>query len=151
MLAAVGMAGIVRAETVTYDFTRQYASFLTSTEATIWENRNIADIESLKCQMKGGWISSAKAGIGVIYDRTPTSFTVQFQCKDGQCKAVRAYFRQDGANIVARADKAGFADEACCGKPLPDEAFKHELATAADNGAYGVCRIVPSASYPIVW
>ena len=88
---------------------------------------------------------------GVITDRTSTSFTVQFQARDGYCKAVRAYFRQRGADVVARADKAGFSDESYCGKVLPDGAFKHELATAADKGAYGACRIVPSASYPLVW
>ena len=141
MLATVGMVGIVRAETVTYDLTRRYAPYLTSTETTIWENRNIADIESLKCQMEGGWISTAKAGIGVIYDRTPTTFTVQFQCKDGQCKTVRAYFRQDGANIVARADKAGYADESYFGARIPDSDLWRDLATSDSSGTYGAKEI----------
>ena len=142
MLAlAVGMANIVRAETVTYDFTRLYAPYLTSTETTIWENRNIADIELLKCKMNGGWIASAKAGIGVIYDRTPTSFTVQFQCKEGQCKTVRAYFRQDGANIVARADKAGYADGSYFGTRIPDPDLWREIATSDSSGTYGATEI----------
>ena len=48
--------------------------------------------------------------------------------------------------------KAGFVDgESYYGKRMPDELFKHELATAKDYGEYGVCRIVPSASYSIVW
>ena len=142
MLAlAVGMTDSVRAETVTYDLTRLYAPYLTSTETTIWENRNIADIELLKCKMNGGWIASAKAGIGVIYDRTPTSFTVQFQCSDGNCKAVRAYFRQDGANVVARADKAGYDDGACYGKRLNDSVFWRELATSDTTGTYGASEI----------
>lgn len=77
--------------------------------------------------------------------------TVQFQALDGYCKAVRAHFRQEGADIVAWADKAGFADKAYFGKPMPDESFSHELATSADDGAYGVRQIVPSARCPIIW
>lgn len=141
LASAVGMACIVQAEAVTYDFTRQYAPYLTSTETTIWENRNLAGIESLKCQMMGGWIGTAKVGIGVIYDRTPTSFTVQFQCKDSQCKTVRAYFRQDGANIVARADKAGYADGSYFGSRIPDSDLWRDIATSDSSGTYGVKEI----------
>ncbi len=140
MLAStVCMAGVVLAETVTYDLSRQYAPYLTSTETTIWENRNLADIEAFTCTMNGGWIGSDTVGIGVIYDRTSTSFTVQFQCVNGGCKAVRAYFRQDGANIVARADKAGRdATESHYGMRLEDSLFTTQLATSDSAGGYGV-------------
>lgn len=139
------------ADTVTYNLSRPYEPYLTATETTIWENRSLTDIESFTGTIKGGWIGTATAGIGVIYDRTPTSFSVQFQALDGYCKAVRVHFRQQGADIVASADSAGFADKAYFGKPMPDEAFGHELATVADNGAYGVRDITPSSRCPIVW
>lgn len=125
------------ADVVTYDLSRPYAQYLTATETTIWEHRNLADIESFTCIVKGGWIPTPKPGIGVIYDRTPTSFSVQFQCKDGYCKAVRAYFRQDGANIVARADKAAYVDESFYGTRIEDSNFWRELATSDSSGTYG--------------
>ena len=141
MLASVaGMASMVWAETMTYDF--KYAQYLTSTETTIWENRNLADIESFMCTVKGGWVGTATSGIGVIYDRTATSFTVQFQCVNGGCKAVRAYFRQNGANIVARADRAGLdTDESHYGTRLDDSLFTTDLATSDSANGYGVKMI----------
>ena len=129
----------------------RYEPFLTAEERIVWKNTDIASIVDVSATIQGRWIPVRHFSKGVVIDRTQRSLTVQFQARDGYCKAVRAYFRQKGADIVACADKAGFADEAYCGKPVPDEAFKHELATSADNGAYGVCRIVPSASYPVVW
>ena len=129
----------------------RYEPFLTTEERVVWKSTDIADIKDVSATIQGRWIPVRHFAKGIITDRTPTSFTVQFQARDGYCKAVRAFFRQKGADVVARADKAGFSDESYYGKPMPDETFKHELATAADNGAYGVCRIVPSASYPIVW
>ena len=136
--AALSLAPLAAsADVVTYDLSRPYAPYLTSTETTIWENRKLTDIESFTCAVGGGWISGSKPGIGVIYDRTPTSFTVQFQCKDGYCKAVRAYFRQDGANIVARADKAAYVDESSYGTRIDDSNFWRDLATSDSSGAYG--------------
>ena len=129
------------ADTVTYNLSRPYEPYLTATETTIWENRNLADIESFTCTVKGGWIGTATADIGVIYDRTPTSFTVQFQCVNGGCKMVRAYFRQDGANIVARADKAGRVDESGYGSVQPNSAFTTSLATSDSSDGYGVKTI----------
>ena len=141
MLAALaGMASMVRAETMTYDFT--YEPYLTATQTTIWENRNLADIESFMCTVKCGWIGTATSGIGVIYDRTATSFTVQFQCVNGGCKAVRAYFRQNGANIVAWADRAGRdTDESHYGTRLDDSLFTTALATSDSANGYGVKMI----------
>ena len=46
---------------------------------------------------------------------------------------------------------AGFGNESYYGKRMPDASFRHELATSLDNGAYGVCRIVPADHYPLVW
>ena len=129
----------------------RYESFLTAEECVVWKNTDISSIKDISATIQGRWIPVRHFAKGIVTDRTPTSFTVQFQARYGYCKAVRAYFSQKGADVVARADKAGFSDESYCGKPMPDEAFKHELATAADNGAYGVCRIVPSACYPIFW
>jgi hypothetical protein len=128
----------------------RYEPFLTAEERIVWKDTDIASIRDVSATIQGRWVPVRRFAKGVIVDRTPKSFTVQFQARDGYCKAVRAYFRQKGPDVVACADKAGFAYESYCGEPLPDEAFKHELATSADNGAYGVCRIVPSASYPIV-
>ena len=130
------------ADAVMYNLSNPYAPYLTATETTIWENRNLADIESFTCAVGGGWISADKPGIGVIYDRTPTSFTVQFQCKDGYCKAVRAYFRQNGANIVARADKAAYVEESFYGTRIADSNFQCDLAISDSSGTYGAKSII---------
>lgn len=139
--AVAALAHTAFAGTATYDLSRQYEPYLTATETTIWENRDISEIESFTCTVKGGWIGTATAGIGVIYDRTATSFTVQFQCVNGGCKMVRAYFRQDGANIVARADKAGRVDESGYGSVQPNSAFTTSLATSDSANGYGVKMI----------
>ena len=154
-LAAVGAAVAVTcayADATMYEAApRVYSPYLTQTETVIWENRNLADIVSFSCMVKGGWIGTASVGSGVIYDRTATSCKVQFQTRNGGLKMVRAYFRQVGDDIVAQAEKAGFADKSYYGKQMPDEVFKHEPATAADNGTYGAYRIVPSAICPVAW
>ncbi len=130
----------------------RYEPFLTTEERVVWKNTNIATIKDVSATLDGHVVSARLFARGVIVDRTPTSFIVQFQAGGGSCKAVRAYFRQKGPDIVAHADKAGFVDtELYYSKPMPDELFKQELATSKDNGTYGACRIVPSASYPIVW
>ncbi len=141
MAAIAAMAGDGRSETVTYDLSRLYAPYLTTSETKIWENRDLADIESFTCMVKGGWIGTATPGIGVICERAPGAMTVQFQCVNGGCKTVRAYFRQEGADIVARADKAARGDESSYGTPLPDSLFTTSLATsdtANGYGAYGI-------------
>lgn len=130
----------------------RYEPFLTTEERVVWKNTDIATIKDLSATLYDRGISTQFFAKGVIVDRTPLSFVVQFQARGLSCRAVRAYFRQKGSDIVAYADKAGFVDgESYYGKRMPDELFKHELATAKDYGEYGVCRIVPSASYPIVW
>jgi hypothetical protein len=111
----------------------------------------LADIDGLSASMHGRWITLPHVAKGVITERTDTSLTVQFQSLDGICKAVRARFRQVGDDVVARAEKAGFADKSYYGKQMPDEVFKHEPATAADNGTYGAYRIAPSANCPVAW
>ncbi len=130
----------------------RYEPFLTTEERVVWKNTDIATIKDLSATLYDRGISTQFFAKGVIVDRTPLSFVVQFQARGLSCRAVRAYFRQKGSDIVAYADKAGFVDgESYYGKRMPDELFKHELATAKDYGEYGVCRIVPSASYSIVW
>ena len=130
------------ANPIVYDTAaRVYSPYLTSTETVIWENRNLGDIVSLSCMMKGGWIGTATVGSGVIYDRTPSSFKVQFQCISGGCKMARAYFRQVGANIVVRADKAGLGEEANYRSRMPDSLFNMALATSDSNGTYGAYAI----------
>jgi hypothetical protein len=120
---------------------RVYSPYLTQTETVIWENRNLADIVSFSCMVKGGWIGTASVGSGVIYDRTATSCKVQFQTRNGGLKMVRAYFRQDGANIVARADRAGLGNEADFRRRQPDTLFDKALATADSSGTYGAYNI----------
>jgi hypothetical protein len=129
----------------------RYEPFLTAEECVVWKNASIAEIRAMSAIMQGRWIPVPHMARGVIVERTLESMVVQFQALDGYSKAVRVHFRQRGADIVARADKAGFADKAYFGKPMPDESFRHELATAADNGAYGVRGIAPSEKCPIVW
>ena len=143
MLAlAVGMADIVLAEAMVYETaSRTYSPYLTKTETVIWENRSLADIMSFTCTLKGGWIGAPTTGTGVIYDRTPTTFTVQFQCVNGGCKTVRAYFRQEGANIVARADAAGRGNDGEYRNRLADSVFTTALATSDGGNGYGVYGI----------
>ena len=129
----------------------RYEPFLTTEERVIWKNTDIAQIKAVSGTLQGRWIPVRHVARGVITDRTSDSFTVQFQALDGYCKAARAYFRQRGTDIVACADKAGFDNESYYGKRMSDASFKHELATSPDNGAYGVCRIVPADHYPLAW
>lgn len=129
----------------------RYEPFLTAEERVVWKNTDIAEIKAVSATLQGRWIPVRHMAKGVITERTADSFTVQFQALDGYCKAVRAYFRQRGQDIVAWADRAGFDDMSYYGKRMPDASFKHELATSTENGAYGACRIVPADCYPIVW
>ena len=144
-LAAVGAAVAATcayADATVYEAApRVYSPYLTTTETVIWENRNLADIVSFSCMVKGGWIGTASVGSGVIYDRTATSCKVQFQTRNGGLKMVRAYFRQDGANIVARADKAGLGNEADFRRRQPDTLFDKALATTDSSGTYGAYNI----------
>lgn len=94
--------------------------------------------------MGGGWIGDKTlAAVGVIYDRTATGFSVQFQAMQGLRKVVRAHFSQSGEDIVAVADTCGSDDAPFVG-PLMDEASLNSgnIATAADNGQYGVFGVV---------
>ena len=129
----------------------RHKPFLTTEERMVWKDMDISRIEALSGILQGRWIPIQHVARGVITERTGDAMTVQFQTLDGYCKAVRVHFRQQGADIVASADKAGFSDKAYFGKPMPDEAFGHELATAADNGTYGIRDITPSEKCPIVW
>ena len=129
----------------------RYEPFLTAEERVVWKNADIAQVKAVSGTLQGRWIPVRHVARGVITDRTPDSFTVQFQALAGHCKAARAYFRQRGSDIVARADKAGFDNESYYGKRMPDASFRHELATSPDSGAYGVCRIVPVDHYPLAW
>ena len=136
---------IANAAATVYDTaSRRYSPYLAETETVVWENRSISDITSLSCTISGTWVS-ATSGTGVIYDRTPTSFSVQFQCVDGgDCKMVRAYFRQVGANIVAHADMAARDKADGYRGRFPDVVFDAStvpLATPASNRGYGVCEI----------
>ena len=144
-LAAVGAAMAVTcayADATVYEAApRVYSPYLTTTETVIWENRNLADIVSFSCMVKGGWIGTASVGSGVIYDRTATSCKVQFQTRNGGLKMVRAYFRQDGANIVARADRAGLGNDADFRRRQPDSLFNKALATTDSSGTYGAYNI----------
>ena len=129
----------------------RYEPYLTGGETVVWKGKRLNDVRELSATLNGQWITLPHMARGVITERTDTSLTVQFQALDGICKAVRAHFRQVGDDIVARADKAGFADKSYYGKPMPDDVFKHGPATAADNGTYGAYRIAPSASCPVAW
>ena len=129
----------------------RYEPYLTGEEKVVWKGMRLNDVKELSATLHGRWITLPHVAKGVITERTDTSLTVQFQSLDGICKAVRARFRQVGADIVARAEKAGYADKSYYGKQMPDEVFKHEPATAADNGTYGAYRIAPSANCPVAW
>ena len=142
---AACVTSIANAEATVYNTaSRRYTAYLAETESVIWENRSISDITSLSCTISGTWVS-ATAGTGVIYDRTPTSFSVQFQCVDGaDSKMVRAYFWQVGANIVARADKAARDKAEGYRGRFPDSVFDTStvpLATPDSSRGYGVCDI----------
>ena len=129
----------------------RFEPYLTGEEKVVWKGKRLNDVKALSATLHGRWITLPHVAKGVITERTDTSLTVQFQSLDGICKAVRARFRQVGADIVARVEKAGYADKSYYGKQMPDEVFKHEPATDADNGTYGAYRIAPSANCPVAW
>ena len=126
-------------------------SYLAGAESVLWKGMRLNDVKELSATLHGRWITLPHVARGVITERTDAAMTVQFQTLDGICKAVRANFRQVGDDVVARTDKAGFADKSYYGKPMPDEAFKHEPATSATTGTYGAYRLVPSARYSVAW
>lgn len=141
LLVAAVLCGTVdclaAGDPIVYDFSDIYGPYLTTTETVIWQNRKLSEITSITAMLKGGWISQEKAALSVIYDRTDTSFTAQLQCLDGSSKAVRAYFRQEGADIVVSADKSGYGDAELYGTRMPDELFFREISTDGANGVYG--------------
>lgn len=71
------------------------------TAARVFANRKITDLVSMTGSMSGAWCGgNTFDAICLIYDRTETSFTCQFQCKDGGfTKATRYYFSQNGNDI----------------------------------------------------
>lgn len=119
-----------------------YEPFLTTTWAVVCRNCRISEVVSISATMAGAWFGSSQyPAYCVIYDRTDTSFAVQFQANTGECKTLRAYFRQNGNDIEGRADKAGLGNVSYYRSRLPDEVFTQSPATAANNGTYGAFGI----------
>jgi len=129
---------------VTYDlrFENAYSGFLQKTEQTLWEGRSVDEIVTLQATMHGGWIKNPISAVGVIYNRSESGFTVQFQAHDGMRKAVRAHFRQVGDDIAAYVDNCGWDGVFPTGTLMDDAKFTESAATAANGSGYGVYDIV---------
>lgn len=123
----------------------KYEGFLPSgqtNEAVIWQNCNINDIKAMTATMSGAWLGGGDfQAFAYIFDRTPTSFSAQFQCVDGStCKATLYHFRQDGADVKCWGQNSGYLSSAY-GTRLPDANFYLQVSTTKTNGAYGAYGI----------
>ena len=118
----------------------RYEDFLPSGEANkkiIWANADVNEIRALRATMNGAWIGVDCKAHAVIYDRTESSFTAQFQTVHGSfLKYTRYYFRQEGADIVAYGDSSGNSS-ATGDYGLAQTGFRLQVSTAKNNGAYG--------------
>ncbi|MGN0832481.1 MAG: hypothetical protein ACI4RD_02375 [Kiritimatiellia bacterium] len=116
----------------------QYDGFLPKGEAAVvWQGADIGEIKALRATMNGAWIGADCKAHAVIYDRTPTSFTAQFQTIHGNyLKYTRYFFRQEGADIVAYGDASGYTS-ATGDYGLVKTSFGLQVSSAKDNGAYG--------------
>ena len=118
----------------------KYEGFLPAyqqNEAVIWRDCNINDIKAMTATMSGAWLNGKDfQAFAYIYDRTPTSFSVQFQCVDGgTCKSTLYHFRQDGADVKCWGQNSGFQSHAYGTKLTAD--FYLQVSTSKSNGAYG--------------
>lgn len=123
---------------VRYDLTDRYEAYLPAHETVVWKNRRLREFEEIEGYIDGAWIMGRTLAKGLITARDDMSMTVQFQALSGQCKAVRAHFRQQGADVVGYADKAGYGNAEQYGSPLPESAFVHPVSESASTGSYGV-------------
>lgn len=137
LLTVLGMTVLLHASGGAF---AKYDGFLPSgqaNEAVIWKDCNINDIKGMTATMSGAWLGGGDfPAFAYIYDRTPTSFSVQFQCVDGAtCKSTLYHFRQDGADVKCWGQNSGYQSNAYGTKLTTD--FYLEVSTAKGNGAYG--------------
>lgn len=114
------------------------AAYLQKKETVLWRNTRLEDVKVLTGKMDGGWIGKTFGSLGVIASRTNGAMSVQFQCLDGYCKAVKAELVQRGADVAARVVRSGYTDAGRFGRVLPESVFSLEAATCRTNGTYGV-------------
>lgn len=130
---------------VAFSMATPYEAFLpASTAKRVFANRRISDLVSMTGLMSGAWLGGKTVdAVCVIYDRTETGFTCQFQCIDGgNVKATRYYFSQVDNDIYAYGDNSGYlsTSSASLGEPLVTT-FNLQVSTATGNGAYGAYQI----------
>ncbi|MGN0844809.1 MAG: autotransporter-associated beta strand repeat-containing protein [Kiritimatiellia bacterium] len=133
---------LVSEKGVAFSMASPHEGFLPAyTAACVFANRKITDLVSMSGSMSGAWLSGKTVdAICIIYDRTETGFTCQFQCKDGSyTKATRYYFSQNGNDIYAYGEHSGYSSSIALGEPLSN--FNLEVSTATTNGAYGAYQI----------
>ena len=109
---------------VAFSMATPYEAFLpASTAKRVFANRRISDLVSMTGLMSGAWLGGKTVdAVCVIYDRTETGFTCQFQCIDGgNVKATRYYFSQVDNDIYAYGDNSGYL-------PLPALRWESRLS-----------------------
>ena len=122
-----------------------YTAYDESSAVCVFPGASIADIKQLRCDMSGCWLWPREGwkGRGFIYDRTDSSFEVEFQLvDDGYVKATMCHFFQKDDGVYAYAKQSGnIGDTSKYGSVIVSGATWCEVSTDTENGAYGVFNI----------
>lgn len=122
-----------------------FDEYLSTHDKVIARDCRVTDITVTGGVLGGGWITSFPEARVERVVHSGTEMSLQLQAKDDKyLKCVHVVLRQDGNNVVARADWAACAtDDHDFGYDLSQKSnrFKGvEVATAAGDSGYGVAR-----------
>ena len=129
-----------------------YAEYLSTQDKVIARDCHLTDITVTGAVLGGGWVPSCPEAKVERVVHSGTEMSLQLQAKDDKyLKCVHVVLRQDGNNVVARADWAACAtDDHDLGCDLSEESNRKHfeglgVAIAAEgdewNNGYGVAKL----------
>lgn len=136
----------------TTDSFETYDEYLSTQDKVIARDCHLTDITVTGAVLGGGWVSSCPRARVERVVHSGTEMSLQLQAKDDKyLKCVHVVLREDGSNVVARADWAACAtDDHDFGYDLSVESNREHfeglgVATAAEgdewNAGYGVAKL----------
>ena len=139
---SAGMVTVTEdANGIVYDIPSSWAKsddYETTAARLAWPGKSLADIVAVRGTVNGAWIGANYTVEGLVYDRTESSFKVQFQMSDspGKTKAVRAELVQTAEGVTIRQTGAAIATQTP-GTLMADSVFDGS-STPKGASVYGV-------------
>ena len=131
---------------ISLDPTPTYASFLTSSSATLFPNATLADYATVAATMAGGSIGNSGGGsitaAPFFFTRDGSTATVQLQALDGDwTKCVKIELTQSGPNIAGRAVYAKYTSSGQLGFNFDAGGIDNTVAASYVDAGYGISRV----------